>query len=119
MENQQLKQTKFDSMVTNRTMQLVKAVIPYIDNNLGAFIGAYIKFIELQNATRVNANVTIAAMNADKHMGMESMLEDIKDFLGDEERETIDTIMSMMEMMNMDDDAKQNFMGSYMDMFGL
>lgn len=119
MEIQQLKQTKFDSMVTNRTMQLVKAVIPYINNQMGNFIGAYIKLIELQNATRINTNVAIAAMNADKHMGMENMLDDIKDFLGDEERETIDTIMSMMEMMNMDDDAKQDFMGSYMDMFGL
>ena len=119
MEIQQLKQTKFDSMVTNRTMQLVKAVIPYINNQMGNFIGAYIKLIELQNATRINTNVAIAAMNADKHMGMENMLDDIKDFLGDEERETIDTMMSMMEMMNMDDDAKQDFMGSYMDMFGL
>ena len=119
MENGQLKQTKFDSMVTNRTMQLVKAVIPYINNNMGSFIGAYIKFMELQNATRVNFNVSVAAMNADKHRGMESMLDDIKDFLRDEDRETIDTLMSMMEMMNMDDNAKQDFMGNYMDMFGL
>ena len=119
MENQQLKQTKFDSMVTNRTMQLVKAVIPYINNQMGNFIGMYIKLIELQNAAQINSNVAVAAMNADKHMGMESVLEDIKDFLGDDERETIDTIISMMEMMNMDDDTKQDFMGSYMDMFGL
>lgn len=119
METEQLKQTKFDSMVTNRTMQLVKAVIPYIDNQMGSFLGAYIKFIELQNAARINSNIAVAAMNADKHMGMENMLDDIKDFLGDDDREMIDTLMSMMEMMNMDDDAKQEFMGSYMDMFGL
>ena len=30
MDKNQMKQTKFDSMVTNPTMQLVKAVIPYI-----------------------------------------------------------------------------------------
>lgn len=119
MEKEQLKQTKFDSMVTNKTMQLVKAVIPYIDNRLGNYIGMYIKFKELQNASRINSNVTVAAMNADKHPGMEEMLEDIKEFLSEEERETIDTIMSMMEMMNMDDETKQDFMGNYMDMFGL
>lgn len=122
MENEQFKQTKFDSMVTNRNMQLAKAVIPYIDNRIGNYLGMYIKLKELQNAAQINANVTIAAMNTDKHnghSGMENLLEDIKDFLSDDERETIDTIMTMMEMMNMDDDAKQNFMGSYMDMFGM
>lgn len=47
-------QTKFDSMVTNQTMQLVKAIIPYIDNNLATVLGVYIKFIELENTFRVN-----------------------------------------------------------------
>ena len=84
MEKQQLKQTKYDSLVTNRTMQLVKAVIPYINNDAGTLIGMLIKFQELQNAARINNNVAIAAMNADKHKGMESMLDDIKDFLYDD-----------------------------------
>ena len=47
MENNRFMQTKFDSMVTNQTMQLVKAIIPYIDNNLATVLGVYIKFIEL------------------------------------------------------------------------
>lgn len=47
MDNQQFKQTKFDSMVTNKTMQLIKAVIPYIDNNMGTMIGMLIKLKEL------------------------------------------------------------------------
>lgn len=122
MENEQLKQTKFDSMVTNRNMQLAKAVIPYIDNRMGNYLGMYIKFKELQNAAHINSSVAVAAMNADKHngcSGIENMFEDIKEFLSDDERETIDTIMTMMEMMNMDDDAKQDFMGNYMDMFGM
>ena len=54
MEMEQFKQTKFDSMITNRTMQLVKAIIPYINNNFGTFIGIYIKFIELQNAAKIS-----------------------------------------------------------------
>ena len=74
MEKQQLKQTKNDSLVTNRTMQLVKAVIPYINNDAGTLIGMLIKFQELQNAARINNNVAIAAMNADKHKGMELSL---------------------------------------------
>lgn len=117
MGNEQFKQTKFDSLVTNRTMQLVKAVIPYIDNNIGTLIGMLIKFQELQNAARINNNVSIAAMNSDKHRGMESMLEDIKEFMSDEERENIDNMMGMMEMfqmMNMDEDTMNEFMSSFM-----
>ena len=93
MEKQQLKQTKYDSLVTNRTMQLVKAVIPYINNDAGTLIGMLIKFQELQNAARINNNVAIAAMNADKHKGMESMLDDIKDFLDDDNREMLENCL--------------------------
>lgn len=121
MENQQFKQTKFDSMVTNRQMQLVKAVIPYIDNQLGNFIGMFVKLQEMQNALKINSNVTVSAMNADKPGGksqMENLFDDIKEFLGDEERDTIDSIMTMMEMMktmgdmDMGGDAMQGFMNS-------
>lgn len=113
-----MKQTKFDSMVTTPTMQLVKAVIPYIDNPIGRYLGIFIKFQELQNAAIINNNVSIAAMNADKHKGMESMLEDILDFLGDDTRETFENIKSMMEMMeamngmDMNEDMMNAFMGS-------
>lgn len=118
MDKNQMKQTKFDSMVTTPTMQLVKAVIPYIDNPVGKYLGMFIKFQELQNAARINNNVSIAAMNADKHRGMESMMEDIMDFMSDDTRETFENIKSMMEMMetmngmDMDEDMMNAFMGS-------
>ena len=107
-------------MVTNKNMQLIKAVIPYINNNLGNYIGMYIKFKELQNAIRINSNIAISVMNCDKHSNnIENMFEDIKDFLNDDQRETIDTMMTMMEMMSMDDVTMQDFMGDYMSMFNM
>ena len=118
MDKNQMKQTKFDSMVTTPTMQLVKAVIPYIDNPIGTYLGMFIKFIELQNAAMINSNETIAAMNADKHKGMENLMEDIMDFMGDETREIFENMKSMMEMMesmndmDMNEDMMNAFMGS-------
>lgn len=115
MDNQQFKQTKFDSMVTNKTMQLIKAVIPYIDNNMGTMIGMLIKLKELQNAAQINNNVTIAAMNADKHGDISCILEDIKNVLDDEEQENISNMMDMMEMfkmMSMDENSMNDFMNS-------
>ena len=79
MENNRFMQTKFDSMVTNQTMQLVKAIIPYIDNNLATVLGVYIKFIELENTFRVNQNVSIAAMN-DNHKGLKVCLKILRNF---------------------------------------
>lgn len=118
MDKNQMKQTKFDSMVTTPTMQLVKAVIPYIDDPVGRYLGMFIKFKELQNAAMINNNISIAAMNADKHIGMESMLDDIMDFLGDDTRETFENIKNMVEMMeamngmDMNEDMMNAFMGS-------
>lgn len=114
MDNNRFLQTKFDSMVTNRKMQLIKAIIPYIDNNIATAIGVYIKLMEVQNTMHINQNISIAAINNDKHKGIESMLEDMKDFLSDEDRETFDTIINAMEMMSamgdMDGDAMKDFM---------
>lgn len=117
MENKQPRQTKFDSMVTNKTMQLVKAVIPYLDNSIGTAIGVMVKLRDLQNVSRINNRLYVTALNSDKQSDMENMLNDIKEFLSDEERENIDMILSMMEMMNMDDSTKGAFMENYMDMF--
>lgn len=118
MDNNQMKQTKFDSMVTNQTMQIIKAVIPYIDSPMGKYIGMFIKFRELQNAMNINSNLSLAATNADKHKGMEGMLEDIIDFLGDDTRETFENLKGMMDMMeamngmDMNEDMMSAFMGS-------
>lgn len=115
MDKNQMKQTKFDSMVTNPTMQLVKAVIPYIDNPFGRYIGMFIKLQELQNASMINNNFSIDAMNADKHQGMESMLEDIMELMDDDTRETYENIKSMMDMMNdMDGNMGADMMNAFM-----
>ena len=35
MDNANMKQTLFDSMLTNRNLQILKAVLPYIDYDTG------------------------------------------------------------------------------------
>ncbi len=114
MDNNRFLQTKFDSMVTNRTMQLIKAIIPYIDNHLATVLGVYIKLIEVQNTMHINQNISITAINNDKHNGFENMLEDMKDFLSDEDKETFDTIINAIELMSamgdMDADTMKEFM---------
>ncbi len=120
MDHESMKLTKFDSMLTSRTMQLVKAVIPYIDGDTSTMLGMIIKFQELRNAAALRSTNAVSAMNADNSQSkMENLFHDIREFLNEEEQETMDMMMSMMEMMNMDEDARQNFMDGYMDMFGM
>ena len=54
MDNANMKQTLFDSMLTNRNLQILKAVLPYIDYDTGKSLGIYIKFQELKNSFSIN-----------------------------------------------------------------
>ena len=83
------KQTKFDCMVTNETMQLMKAVIPYIDGPISNLLGIMIKFKELENASFIHSKST------------ENMLSDIMEFMDEDTKESMENIKSMMEMMDM------------------
>ena len=112
MSQKWFKQTKFDSMVSNKQMQLIKAVIPYINNNAGNYIGMYIKFIELQNTI----NLFKYIQNTDKPPEITEMLDDICDFLDDNEKETLETIKMMFELMSSTDFNTEDFMNNYMNM---
>ena len=54
MDNANMKQTLYDSMLTNRNLQILKAVLPYIDYDTGKSLGIYIKFQELKNSFSIN-----------------------------------------------------------------
>lgn len=111
MNNGNLKQTRFDSIVSNREMQLAKAAIPYIDNNLGVFIGAYIKLIELQNITRISPS-RLRSSDA-------NIFDDIKDYLDDETRDTFEMLFTLMEVMKNEDNSADDIINNYMSMFNL
>ena len=95
------KQTKFDCMVTNETMQLMKAVIPYIDGPISNLLGIMIKFKELENASFINSNIAITTMNENHSKSTENMLSDIMEFMDEDTKESMENIKSMMEMMDM------------------
>ena len=51
--------------------------------------------------------------------GLKVCLKILRNFLNDGDKETLETLMTVMEMMNMDDGAKQDILSGYMDMFGM
>lgn len=104
MEEKVYTQTKFDSMVTNRNMQLVKAVLPYINSPLCNYLGFIIKYQELINVLNINLNNNCDVSLKDKHMSDNSSLNIfnvIKDYLNEDEKEFIDSIYSMFEIIQL------------------
>ena len=81
MDNANMKQTLFDSMLTNRNLQILKAVLPYIDYDTGKSLGIYIKFQELKNSFSINPgsymikdkNGNYKAMNCDKPLDFSTL----------------------------------------------
>lgn len=122
MKDTNTKQTYFDTLVTNRNLQLVKAVIPYIGKQEGGILGVIIKFQELQNAMKYAKSPrlcgSLSENNKDRRsLDMAGLFSELKDFLDDDMAESFEMMMSVMEMMKEDPDAKDDILGNYMDMF--
>lgn len=102
MENEQnLQMTSFDSMVQNRHMQMLKAAIPYINASQQKMVSVYIKYWELQRTMELFDNpetsVQMCAVSDDGDMSFQ-MLNDIKAFCTEEERDSIDMLLNFMQM---------------------
>lgn len=118
MNNTNLKQTYFDTLVTNQKLQLAKAVLPYIGKNERGFLAIYIKLIELQNTMKyINSPKLCGSLSPDKPPDISGLLNDLKDFLDDDMVETFEMMMSLMEMMKENPEASEEMFGNYMDMF--
>lgn len=133
MEKARNKQTFFDTLVTNRQLQLIKTVLPYIGIKNSSMLAIYTKAMELQNTINISNssnidlnNINFYSMDSSniynaqsqdndsdsdsgqssafsdttKRFDMKSLLEDIKDFLSDDEQEMIDMLMTVMELSN-------------------
>lgn len=102
MDNEQnLQMTSFDSMVQSRQMQMLKAAIPYINPSQQKMMSVYIKYLELQRTMDIFDNpetsVQMCAVSDDNEAPMQ-MLNDIKVFCTDEEKENIDMMLNFFQM---------------------
>lgn len=113
------KLTYFDTLVTSQNLQLAKAVIPYIGRG-GGMIAIYVKFMELQNAIRYANSPklcgTVAASESDKpYMDSMGLINELKNYLGDDMVETLEMIMSLMEMMKENPDTQEDMFSNCME----
>lgn len=93
--------TTFDSLIQTRQLQIIKAAIPYIQITEQKFLSIYVKYLELnQTINLVNKKEDVLKMcSVDSESDSPNekpirMLNDIRNYCSDSEKETIDMILN-------------------------
>ena len=98
-----LPMTPFDTLVTSSELQMMKLMIPYTPSSYQGFLAFYIKFIELQNTIRYFGVFTGGKQKEPffkRPASSMDILDDLRPYMG-KDSETIDMILSAMNMMDM------------------
>ena len=97
--------TEFDALICDSRLQMMKALIPFIPAREQKFLSVYVKYIELTKTMELVKNIS-----SDKSVGICSLtgnsekkeltdiLQIIRKFSSNKDRETIDMIMNMMSI---------------------
>lgn len=96
--------TPFDNMVTSTELQMLKVFLPYTPGNMQQFLAVFIKFLELQETIRFFAQINSGRNSHVFHKSTASpldMLDDMKPYMEEKDCETIDSLLNMMNMMEM------------------
>lgn len=101
MEQEQLI-TEYDTQIQTRELQMLKAMLPFVHSNSQMPLAILIQTMEFQNTMRYfrdNANSLSAFSIAPDTDRRSAMLQTLKKFCTPKERETIDTILNIMCVM--------------------
>ena len=97
--------TDFDALICDSRLQMMKALIPFIPAREQKFISVYVKYIELTKTLDLVKNISsdksvgICSLNGNSEKkDLTDILQIIRRFCSDKDRETIDMIMNMMSI---------------------
>ena len=103
MYNNHSQITLFDTMVTSDHLQEIKVVLPYLPSSLQRFVGIYSKIEELRNTFFLFNHMENLEEFSAKDKTPETVLDELKNYLTDEQMESIrnlSNIKSMVEMLS-------------------
>jgi hypothetical protein len=96
--------TPFDAMTQTRELQMLKTVVPYINNDQKRRFALLIKFMELKNTAQFFAGGSdaIAMCSVDENDDFPlTLLLELKKFCNEKEQEMIDTATSIISLKEM------------------
>lgn len=101
MEQEQLT-TEYDELVQTRELQMLKALLPFANIKSQMPLAILIQSMEFRNTVKMfqnNANALSACSINNEPDKRSAMLQTLRKFCTPRERETIDTIMNIMCVM--------------------
>ena len=96
----------FDNAISDKRLKIMKTAIPYFNPGQQKMLSMYIIFKEMQNTIQLFNNpgikneFGICGIEKEKRTSG-NMINDIKKVLDDKEKEKIDTILTVMNILNM------------------
>lgn len=94
--------TEYDELVQTRELQMLKSMLPFVQTNSQMPLAILIQSIEFRNTVRMfqnNANVLSACSVNNEPDRRNAMLQTLRRFCTPKERETIDTLLNIMCVM--------------------
>lgn len=94
--------TEYDGLVQTRELQMLKAMLPFVHTKSQMPLAILIQTMEFQQTMRVfqeNKNALSAYSIGNENERRSAMLQTIKKFCTPKERETIDTLLNIMCVM--------------------
>lgn len=97
------KPTMFDTQVNSQNLQIMKAMVPYMDAQKQKSFAFIIKYMELQKTLNVFSTNTLSIQSADiesEQDKMFHMLSDISEQCSEAEQENISMLLNMLQVMS-------------------
>ncbi len=104
-ENPTLKMTDFDCLVTNESLQILKALLPYFPANGRHFLSVYAKIMEMQNTMRVfsqpGGGLSICSEKEREHLDFPTLIGQIREYCSPATQAKMDDCMKYLALFEM------------------
>ena len=100
MEQESYK-TEYDEQIQTRELQMLKSMLPFVNNKNQMTLAMLIQYIEFQNTLKMfqtNTDVLSAASFTNESDRRNAMLQTMRRFCTPKERETIDNILNIINV---------------------
>ena len=103
MDEKDIPFTKFDKLVSSKDLNILKASLPYINENGRKMLSVYVKFKELTNTLNLlKTDETLSTCSSTSNKpDMNELLENIKIYLDKGELDMINNYMNAMNTISM------------------
>ena len=103
MNHESIPITEFDSLVSPKELNIIKASLPYINGDGQKFLSIFVKLRELTNTIKLmedNNSLSMCANDTDTK-NLSSLIKDIKNYINKKELDTINTYMNTINTISM------------------